>query len=512
MPPASLHQFPVYPFAASLGVATSLLALTGCQPAPQQEAPRQPNVLVLFADDLGYADTGFQRISQDVETPNMDRLAAEGAVFSAGYVTGTVCGPSRAGLMTGRYQQRFGYHDNTAPYSRDADTPLGLDLSVPTFANYLQDAGYRTGMVGKWHDAEPMDYWPHNRGFDEFFGFNNGAATYYVGPMNQAKHDYKPEAAIYRNGELVDNFDQYLTDRFGDEAVDYIDRHKADPFFLYVAFNAIHSPMEPRKTDMDRFAHIEDEDRRKAVAMNFNMDENIGKILDKLEQEGLMEETLIFFLADNGGKPSDNFSLNTPLRGTKGSFWEGGIRVPFTATWRGKIPAQQQIDEPVIALDILATALAAAEVEQQPQWQLEGEDLLPLLTGEQMQLADRYLFWANSRGWAVRDRHWKLYKENANRNREPAQLFHLSEDVEEQHNLATILPHEVARLTEAYRQWDADNDTPRWGWNRNQFPHYNGHHSREERLAVEAVLRDAADEANEERRARARALIDGLVD
>ncbi|MET4696485.1 sulfatase-like hydrolase/transferase [Endozoicomonas lisbonensis] len=472
------------------------------------EEARRPNIVLLFSDDMGYADAGFQNRSQDVVTPNMDRIAADGVIFSSGYVTGTVCGPSRAGLMTGRYQQRFGYHDNTAPYSRDAETPLGLDLSVPTMANYLADAGYRTGMVGKWHDAEPEEYWPHNRGFEEFFGFNNGAATYYVGPMNEAKYDYKKEAAIYRNGKLVDNFDQYLTDKFGDEAVDYIGRNKDEAFFLYVAFNAIHSPMEPKQVDMDRFADIKDENRRKAVAMNYNMDENIGKILDKLEKEGLMDNTLIVYLADNGGKLNDNYSLNTPLRGEKGSFWEGGIRIPFTMSWKGTIPSGQTIDEPVISLDLMTTFLAAAGVEKQAEWQLDGENLMPLMTGKVDQLEDRFLFWANSRGWAVRDRNWKLYDENARRVRQKPMLFNLSDDMEEQHELTEKFPKEAERLLSAYNKWNAENDTPRWGWNRQQFPHYNGHHSREERLAQGEEVRKAEDAANEDRRAKARAVID----
>ncbi|GAA4890243.1 sulfatase-like hydrolase/transferase [Ferrimonas pelagia] len=494
--------------------AACALVLTGCSHStPEQtmaDEPRRPNVVLLFSDDLGYADTGFQDQSTDVETPHLDKLAALGASFSAGYVTGTVCGPSRAGLMTGRYQQRFGYQDIVTPYSRDAEVPAGLDINTPIFANYLFDEGYRTGMIGKWHDADPAEYWPHNRGFEEFFGFNNGAATYYVGPMNEAKFDYKPEAAMYRNGKLEGNFDEYLTDKFGDEAVDYIERHKEQPFFLYVAFNAIHSPMEPRQIDMDRFAHIEDENRRKAVAMNYNMDNNIGKIVDKLEAEGLMEDTIIFFLSDNGGKLNDNFSLNTPLRGEKGSFWEGGIRIPFTATWKGTILPEQRIDEPVIALDILATSLAAAGIEQQPHWQLEGENLLPLLTGKQEQLDDRFLFWANSRGWALRDRDWKLYNQNFHNQQAPV-LFNLSADMEEQHELSQTHPDQAARLLAAYQAWDADNELPRWGRNRTEYPHYNGHLDVEARKKIPQDVLDAAMEANEVRRAKARATIDALV-
>ncbi|GAA4883020.1 sulfatase-like hydrolase/transferase [Ferrimonas pelagia] len=497
-------QLPVLSSAIALG-------LTACVPSTSLDQPeevRRPNVVLLFSDDLGYADTGFQNQSQDVETPNLDRLAASGVVFSAGYVTGTVCGPSRAGLMTGRYQQRFGYHENTAPYSRDPNTPVGLELSVPTFANYLQDAGYRTGMVGKWHDSPDEGYWPHQRGFDEHFGFNNGASSYYVGPMNDHKLEYKKEAATYRNGVPAAPFDQYLTDKFGDEAVDYIARNKEDAFFLYVAFNAIHAPMEPKQSDMARFAHIEDESRRKAVAMNYNMDENIGKILDKLDAEGLMEDTIIFFLSDNGGKLNDNHSLNTPLRGEKGSFWEGGIRIPFTVAWNGTIPAGQTIDEPVISLDILTTSLAAAGVAQRDDWQLEGQNLLPLLTGARDRLDDRFLFWANSRGWAVRDRNWKLHVVDQRQKGDQVLLFDLQQDMAEQHELSGQYSEQVARLQAAYRDWDTDNERPRWGRNRKEFPYYNGHHSHEERRARAPELIEQEKQTNEVQREMARKIID----
>ena len=356
---------------------------------------------------MGYADAGFQNLSQDVETPNLDRLAGEGAIFTAGYVTAPVSGPSRAGMMTGRYQQRFGYHDNIGPFVSEEGMVQGLPLDLNTMANYFKDAGYRTGMVGKWHDGDPKEYWPHNRGFEDFFGFNNGAANYFVGPRNIKKYVNKPFAAIYRNDELVPNFDEYLTDRFGTEAVNYIENRKDEPFFLFVPFNAIHGPLQAKEEDLNRFKHIEDVKRRTSVAMGYNMDLNIGRILDKLEEHELMEDTIIFFLSDNGGKIEGNYSYNFPLRSEKGTLWDGGIRIPFSVTWRGTIPAGQTLEEPVISLDILPTFLAAADIEAQEEWQLEGENLLPYLTGEVQQLEDRFLFWENPRSSAIRDRDWK---------------------------------------------------------------------------------------------------------
>ncbi|MET4707552.1 sulfatase-like hydrolase/transferase [Endozoicomonas lisbonensis] len=465
--------------------AACSFAITGITPSFVDAAPveaikesRQPNVLLIFADDLGYADAGFQNQSKDVETPNLDRLAADGAILTAGYVTAPVSGPSRAGLMTGRYQQRFGYHDNIGPFVLEEDIVQGLPLDLKTMADYFKEAGYRTGMVGKWHDGDPKEYWPHNRGFEDFFGFNNGAANYWVGPRNLKKYKNKPYAAIYRNDELVPEFDEYLTDRFGTEAVNYIEKRKDDPFFLFVPFNAIHGPLQAKKEDLERFEHIEDVKRRTSVAMSYNMDQNIGRILDKLEEHDLMEDTIIFFLSDNGGKIEGNYSYNFPLRSEKGTLWDGGVRIPFSVTWRGTIPAGQTLDEPVISLDILTTSLAGAKIKQQEEWQLEGVNLLPYLKGEKTQLEDRFLFWENSRSSAIRDRDWKLIVPNKHHKNANPQLFNISEDIGEQNNLFRKHPGEVKRLQQAFDKWNADNEPSKWGWGRDLFPFTNGYRGR----------------------------------
>lgn len=465
--------------------AACSLVITGLTPSLAEAAPleassesRQPNVLLIFADDLGYADAGFQNQSLDVETPNLNRLAADGAIMTAGYVTAPVSGPSRAGMMTGRYQQRFGYHDNIGPFVREEGLVQGLPLDLNTMADYFKDAGYRTGMVGKWHDGDPKEYWPHHRGFEDFFGFNNGAANYWVGPRNLKKYKNKPYAAIYRNDELVPEFDEYLTDRFGTEAVNYIEKRKDEPFFLFVPFNAIHGPLQAKKEDLDRFEHIEDIKRRTSVAMGYNMDKNIGRILDKLEEHELMEDTIIFFLSDNGGKDDDNYSWNHPLRGQKGTLWDGGVRVPFTVTWKGQIPAGQTLDEAIHSLDILATSLAAADIEAKDEWQLEGMNLLPYLKGERPQLEDRFLFWDNPRAMAVRDRDWKLIKPNKLHKNGRPQLFKISDDIGEQKNLINQHPEEAKRLQKAFDDWNASNEPSKWGWGRDLYPYSNGYRGR----------------------------------
>lgn len=463
--------FPKSQLALTLGA----LATVACGSAlAEQNTTQAPNVLLIYVDDIGYADMGFQNQSQDIVTPHMDKIAKEGAILSAGYVTASVCGPSRVGLLTGRYQQRYGYHDNTAPFVREPGIEQGLDLDAKTIGNYFSDAGYITGFIGKSHDGDDKKFWPHNRGWQEFYGFNNGAADYFVTGFNQQNAEEKAYSSIHRNDELVENFDGYLTDVFGDEAVDFIERHHDKPFFLYVPFNASHGPMQAKQEDLDKFSYIEDELRRKMVAMTYNMDLNIGQMVDKLEEHDLMENTMIIFMSDNGGKPNGNGSFNTPLKGYKNTYWEGGMRVPTTITWRGTIPAEQVIDTPMISLDILPTTLAMAGIEQQPEWQLEGENLLPLLTGEVSQIDDRFLYWKTINKMAIRDNDWKLVIPNTLVKNPKPELYKISEDISESNDLAASHPEQVERLMSAFEQWDSENQEAKWGWNRNIFPHANG--------------------------------------
>ncbi|MGF1701924.1 sulfatase [Photobacterium makurazakiensis] len=451
-------------------VSMTVLAALGSSAVAYAEAPSQPNVVLLFADDMGYADAGFQNQSKDVETPNLDRLAASGAILTAGYVTAPVCGPSRAGLTTGRYQQRFGYHNNTGPFVREEGIIQGMPDDQLTFGHYFQQAGYTTGMIGKHHDGKQRHYWPHHRGFDEFYGFNNGAANYFVGPNNQQNVKRKPFSSIYRNDVLDDNFDEYLTDRFGTEAVSFIERHKEDPFFLYVPFNGIHGPLQATEEDLKRFEHIENEKRRKLVAMNYNLDKNIGRILDSLEENDLTENTIVVFLSDNGGKYEGNYSYNHPLRAEKGTLWDGGMRIPFAISWPGTIPAGQTIDDPIISLDLVPTFAAATNMEVQAEWQLDGVDILPLLKGEEEKLENRFLFWNTSTAGAVRDQDWKLVMPNIRNKRPRVQLFNISNDISESKDLAKEHPEQVKRLQDAWNAWDAENEDAKWGWNKNMFP------------------------------------------
>lgn len=418
---------------------------------------KRPNILIIVGDDMGYADVGFHGC-KDIPTPHLDALAKSGVRFTNGYVTGPYCSPTRAGLLTGRYQQRFGHEFNPG-----GGPDAGLPLSEMTFANHLKTAGYATGLVGKWHLGGADKFHPQRRGFDEFFGFLGGA------------HSYFPEKrggrTILRGTESTEET-EYLTDAFGREAVAFIERHKVKPFFLYLAFNAVHTPMHATDERLKRFASIADEQRRTYAAMMAAMDENIGRVLDKLRTEKLEENTLIAFISDNGGPTMKgvtiNGSINTPLRGSKRTTLEGGIRVPFVLSWKGTLPAGKAEASPVIQLDLLPTALAAAGIDVKPDAKLDGVNLLPLLTGKTAVKPHETLLWRFGRQMAIRHGDWKLVRyDTAADGQKPGltafKLYNLAEDIGEAHDLAEKMPDKVKELETLWKKWDADLAKPLWG-------------------------------------------------
>ena len=351
------------------------------------DAPKRPNILVIVADDLGYADLGFQG-GADVPTPHLKSIAASGARFTHGYVSGPSCSPTRAGLLTGRYQQRFGHEFNPGGEGSAAagKGEIGLPLSETTIANRLKEAGYTTGLVGKWHLGASPKFHPQQRGFDEFYGFLGGGNTYF----NQ-------ETTTILRGTEKQSEPTYLTDAFGREAVSFIDRHQKKPFFLYLAFNAVHTPMEADETRLGKFADIQDQQRKTYAAMLSAMDDAVGDVLKKLRESQLEENTLIFFISDNGGPTmrgtTINGSINSPLRGSKRTTLEGGIRVPFAIQWKGHIAPGTVYNRPVIQLDIQPTALAAAGVDIRPEWKFDGVNLLPFIAGQTTGVPHEALYW-----------------------------------------------------------------------------------------------------------------------
>jgi arylsulfatase A-like enzyme len=433
--------------------------------------PERPNILLIVADDLGYNDVGFQGC-RDIPTPNLDRLAASGIRCTSGYVSYPVCSPSRAGFLTGRYQQRFGHEFN--PVWDPTSTTIGLPLTQTTLADALRDAHYTTGMVGKWHQGAHPQFHPNRRGFDEFFGFLGGGHRYLPGAHTDveigAGKKGSPVDAEHASPLLRNSVEEpergELTTRLGEEATAFVTRHAHDaqPWFLYFAFNAPHNPLQARADMLQRFAGIKDERRRTYAAMVATLDESVGRVLTALDASGRRDNTLIVFFSDNGGpmtKRNANASLNTPLRGQKGDVFEGGIRVPFVVSWPARLRAGAAYDQPVSSLDIFPTALAVAGVRRESRLPpLDGVDLLPFLAGRNPAAPHARLFWRMDGGeaFAVREGDWKWMRTYTN----PPELYNLREDLGESRNLAAKHPEIARRLADAAAEWNQGLVKPIW--------------------------------------------------
>ena len=356
-----------------------------------------PNVIVIISDDQGYADVGFHG-SKEIFTPNIDRIANNGVIFSEGYVSYAVCSPSRAGLITGRYQNRFGYTRNILLAPKDST--MGLPLTEQTLPDVLRMANYKTKAIGKWHLGAHESLVPERRGFDEFFGFIIGGHRYFpedltINDLTEVRRQMDGYITrIYDNGNRIDT-KKYLTEELSDNAVKFIEDDSDNPFFLYLSYNAPHTPLQATKKDLERNMHIEVEKRRTYAAMVSSMDDGIGLILDKLEEKKISDNTIVIFFSDNGGVEWYNFSDNGVLRGIKGDFYEGGIRVPFAMQWPKKIKPGITYDKPIIALDVFATVASAASAEKYIKNDIDGVDLLPYLTEENSGLPHEYLYWQN---------------------------------------------------------------------------------------------------------------------
>lgn len=451
-----------------LGLLQLIALFVFCAAAPAATVaaaqPARPNILVILADDMGYGELGCQGFTREIPTPNIDSIAKNGIRFTNGYVSGTYCSPTRAGFMTGRYQQRFGHEFNPGP-AATADKNFGLSLNEVTIANRLKDAGYATGWFGKSHLGYEAPFHPLKRGFDEFYGFLGGAHSYL---------DANADATnpILRRTTRTDDTGGYTTEAFARETVAFIDKNRSRPWFTYLAFNAVHGPLEATEKYLSRFTHITDSRRRTYAAMQSALDDAVGSVLAKIRELRQEENTLIFFFSDNGGPTAGNTSSNGPLRGFKSQTWEGGIHIPFMVQWKGRLPAGKVDTRPIIQLDIHPTALAAAGIAAKSEWKLDGVNLLPYLIGEKSGVPHEALFWRFGTQVAIRMGDWKLVKgagmpgiagtESGTSNMQGAELYNLAKDIGEKQNLAASEPDKVKQLAAAWDGWNADNVDAKW--------------------------------------------------
>ncbi len=418
----------------------------GCfeKPEPLKES-KLPNVVILLADDQGYADVSFHKHAEGISTPAIDQLAKSGVIFTNGYASAYVCAPTRAGLMTGRYQQRYGFY--TASDSRQ-----GLPVNEIFLPELLKKKGYKTGVFGKWHLGLLKPFYPTSRGFDTFYGF-----------LGHGGHDYfalncepgSEQTCIYRNDKPISDTG-YLTDNLAREACGFIEENAKgnSPFFLYLPFNAVHAPLEAPEEDILKF-NSGDRARDIQLAMIHRMDLAIGKVISKLKETGAFNNTLIFYFSDNGGAKVSK-AINTPLRDYKHSVYEGGIRVPFFITWPGKLKPGTS-DEPVISLDILPTICGALGIELPTDRIYDGRNILPVLQKKQKSPLHESLFWDGNDGiWAVRQGDWKLIQ---NREKE-LELYNLKNDLSEKTDLSSQNQPMVEKLKNEFIKWRSQMATP----------------------------------------------------
>ena len=425
-------------------LAGSLTLSTNAAPADK------PNILIILTDDQGYAAVSQNPLHPSfVSTPNIDSISKNGITFSQGYIAANVCSPSRAALLTGRYPQRAQVYT-----AGEGGRGMSMDNHIIPF--FLKPAGYVSGAFGKWHLGTEIEQSPLKRGFDDFYGFlGRGAHDYFnFDPSSSQKFG----GPIYRGLEPLQNEKGYLTDMLTDEAVDFIKRNKQGPFFCYLAYNAIHAPTQAPAEDAKKYANVKAIDPKYQgtdrgpistyVAMIDHLDAGIGRVLETLKSEGIADNTLIFFLTDNGG-PFDPEQFNKPLHGNKHTNWEGGVRTPFFVCWPKRFKAGQTIDAPVISMDILPTLLDVLDLPLPADKPLDGKSLIPLIDGKVTTLHDK-LFWSDGPDgwWSARIGDWKMLGEN-----DKVQLFNLAEDPAEMTNLAQKNPEKLAELRKAFDAW-----------------------------------------------------------
>ena len=449
---------------------TTLVLIGLCVFATQTVAAdsQRPNVIVLLADDLGYGSVSWY--GGDIPTPHIDSIARNGIGFTSGYMTAPVCNPSRPGLMAGRYQQRWGKELNSQTVPPVGAPKKSLPVSEMTLATALKQLGYATGAVGKWQLGMEKGHHPLDRGFDFFLGMPSGSRfvnprwpNVHIAPghggARKADGARRPRG-LFRGRKPIP-FDEYLTDRLGREGVEFIERHKDEPFFLYLAFHAPHSPIQTTDKYYQRFPQFKNETLRIYAAMISAVDDWVGAVLAKLRENGLEKNTLVIFASDNGAaKGSDVDRMrNKPLIGHKRNLYEGGIRVPYMMQWRGRLEGLGKYAMPVSSLDIFPTALAAAGVKDLSQYRLDGVNLLPHLEGKKDGAPHDYLFWRSGPNAAVRKGPWKLLMGGG----DVVRLYNVDKNPGESKDLASEHPELVREMKRAFERWSKDKVQPRVG-------------------------------------------------
>lgn len=433
---------------------STIVAACGQHKMNTSNTNKKPNIVIILSDDQGNADAAYQRSPATVSTPSIDKLASEGVVFTNGYASAYVCAPTRAGLLTGRYQQRFGFY-------RAPDSRIGLPLDEVTLADVLKEEGYKTGIFGKWHLGLTEEFHPCNRGFDEFYGFlGHGAHDYFDLKIHEDGDDF--HQPIYRNFTPISDTG-YLTDNLAREASAFIknNANEVNPFFLYLPFNAVHSPLQAPEEDIKKF-NTGDPKRDILLAMLHRMDIAIGEVIHTLKEEGVYENTIIFFFSDNGGARGTKAN-NLPLRDFKHSVYEGGLRVPFIMSWPDRLSPSSS-DEPVISMDIMPTICAALDIKLPEDRVYDGKNILPVISGELSEPLHKELYFdGNDNTWAVREGNWKLLYSKKGK----LELYDLDDDLREQNNLASQSQDKVDKLKKKYEIWRSEMGTPMGKSNKN---------------------------------------------
>ncbi|MFN3148407.1 sulfatase-like hydrolase/transferase [Bremerella sp.] len=450
--------------------------------ADAPDLPQPPNVLLLVADDLGYAELGCQG-NEAVKTPRLDAFSQTAVRCTQAYVTAPNCSPSRAGFLTGRIPLRFGYEFNPIG-ARNEDPQTGLPSKQQTMAEYLHDAGYTTGLVGKWHLGGAADFHPQRHGFDEFFGFLHEGHYFVPSPWNETttwirrkglppghgdryevsenlvysshmghdEPDYDANNPILREGQPVVET-AYFTDAITREATSFIKRYRTSPWFLYVAYNAVHSPLQAKNETLVHFSDERDIHRRIFLAMLYDLDQSVGQILEALEDTGQSQNTLVVFFSDNGGPTKETTASNLPLRDGKGSMYEGGIRVPFLIRWPGKLEGGSLSESIISTLDLFPTLQDTIGVKS--QYPLDGIPITKAIESPES-ASGRTLYWRQGKRAALRQGRWKIVAPNGYDDASKWQIFDLEADPGEAKDLSESQPYEQ-QMKDLLREWNALN-------------------------------------------------------